>query len=46
MTTKNIMYGQYVVPPASELVKFNVGQPSPSILPLNVQPQSFASVNR
>lgn len=29
-------YGQYVVPPAEQLVKFNVGQPSPSILPLDM----------
>lgn len=31
-----IQYGQYVVPPAEQLVKFNVGQPSPAILNLNV----------
>ena len=30
------MYGQYVVPPAEKLVKFNVGQPSPTILPLDI----------
>lgn len=32
----NIQYGQYEVPPADILVKFNVGQPSPAILDLNV----------
>ena len=32
----NIQYGQYDVPPAEQLVKFNVGQPSPKILDLNV----------
>jgi 2-aminoadipate transaminase len=31
-----IQYGQYDVPPAEQLVKFNVGQPSPSILNLKV----------
>lgn len=32
----DIMYGQYVVPHYNEMVKFNVGQPSPSILPLDI----------
>lgn len=35
-TNENIMYGQYTVSPASELVKFTVGQPSPKILPLDI----------
>jgi 2-aminoadipate transaminase len=35
-------YGQYVVPPAEELVKFNVGQPSPSILPLDIIKKGMA----
>ena len=29
------MYGQYRVPPASEMVNFGVGQPAPSLLPLS-----------
>jgi 2-aminoadipate transaminase len=32
----DIMYGQYVVPHYNDMVKFNVGQPSPSILPLDI----------
>jgi DNA-binding transcriptional MocR family regulator len=31
----SIMYGQYRVPPAEELVNFKVGQPAPSMLPLD-----------
>ena len=31
-----MQYGQYNVPSSDECVKFNVGQPSPSILPLNI----------
>lgn len=30
------MYGQYTVPPATEMVKFGVGQPSPATLPLDL----------
>lgn len=29
-----IQYGQYRVPPAAEMVNFGVGQPAPSMLPL------------
>lgn len=29
-----IQYGQYRVPPAEEMVNFGVGQPAPSLLPL------------
>ena len=29
-----IQYGQYRVPPAEECVNFGVGQPAPSMLPL------------
>ena len=28
-------YGQYKVPPANEFVKFGVGQPAPTMLPLD-----------
>jgi 2-aminoadipate transaminase len=35
-SNENIMYGQYIVPHSSELCKFNVGQPSPLILPLEI----------
>lgn len=34
MTTP-IQYGQYRVPPASEMVNFGVGQPAPGLLPLD-----------
>jgi len=30
-----VQYGQYTVPPASEMVNFKVGQPAPSMLPLD-----------
>jgi 2-aminoadipate transaminase len=40
----NAFYGQYVVPPAEELVKFNVGQPSPSILPLDIVKKGMSYV--
>jgi 2-aminoadipate transaminase len=39
-----IMYGQYVVPPAEQLVKFNVGQPSPNILPLDMFKNAFQNI--
>ena len=31
-----INYGQYTVPPPEEFVKFGVGQPAPSMLPLDI----------
>lgn len=34
MTTP-IQYGQYRVPPATEMVNFGVGQPAPGLLPLD-----------
>jgi hypothetical protein len=30
-----IQYGQYAIPAASEQVHFGVGQPAPSLLPLD-----------
>lgn len=36
INNNDIMYGQYVVPHYNDMVKFNVGQPSPSILPLDI----------
>jgi DNA-binding transcriptional MocR family regulator len=30
------MYGQYIVPPPQEMVKFGVGQPSPKMLPIDL----------
>jgi 2-aminoadipate transaminase len=40
----NVAYGQYIVPEASVMVKFNVGQPSPALLPLDKIKQGFSYV--
>lgn len=39
---EDIMYGQYVVPPANKMVKFNVGQPSPAMLDLDILREGLA----
>ena len=36
MDSENVMYGQYIVPKANELVKFGVGQPSTKLLSLEL----------
>ena len=36
MNSEEIKYGQYTVPPAEDFVKFGVGQPSTSMLPLEL----------
>lgn len=38
-----VQYGQYTVPPASEMVNFKVGQPAPSMLPLEKVRQCAAT---
>lgn len=44
--TDNIMYGQYDVPRAEDMVKFNVGQPSPSLLSLETLKKGMDYVSK